>query len=286
MDASGHGIFTVAPSNGTNHELNGTGRAYISVFDIMEVSRFPNQDESVWADQCALWFCVQAINISVSDGWENQTVVGNWSQTRLDYPSSAHETEYIFENIPADFNAAAGMQYAVTDDAMTALRNFMNPLMRGTVSSDVSTIDYSSDWIEAIWNATYDLPTWISNLALSMTNEVRVNGQGSGQYEGYGMQTAPFINVQWLWTIYPATLIAASIYYLLRTISESSKDGVSVWKTGALPMLFCRIDSKIHEKVRNGMDVPDGLEERVGPTKVALQRTPAGQWTFNTLDDK
>ncbi len=265
MDASGHGIFTVAPSNGTNHELNGTGRAYISVFDIMEVSRFPNQDESVWADQCALWFCVQAINISVSDGWENQTVVGNWSQTRLDYPSSAHETEYIFENIPADFNAAAGMQYAVTDDAMTALRNFMNPLMRGTVSSDVSTIDYSSDWIEAIWNATYDLPTWISNLALSMTNEVRVNGQGSGQYEGYGMQTAPLHQRPVALDHLSATLIAASIYYPPQDhfrVIKGRRVRVENWR----PCLCSSAVStaKIHEKVRNGMDVPDGWKSALG----------------------
>ncbi len=286
MDTSGHASFTVAPSNGTNHEMNSTSQAYISVFDIMEVSRFPSEDVSVWADECALWFCVQAINISVSEGQESQVVVGNWSQTRLDYPNSAHETEYIFENIPDEFNAVPGTRYAVTEDAMTALRNFMDPLIKGTVSSDVRSIDYSSDWIEAIWNATYDLPYWMSNLALSMSNEVRLQGHGdSGDYNGFATQMAPFIDVQWLWTIYPATLLVASIYYLLHTIAESSKDGVSVWKSGVLPMLFCRIDRQIHEKVGHGMDIPDGLEERVGRTKVALERTPKGEWTFKTTED-
>jgi len=286
MDASSHGVFNVSSTSGVRHEMNDSSRAYISVFDIMELSRLPNDNVSIWADECALWFCVQGINISFTNGQESQAVQGNYSKARLDYPSSAHGTEWVFDDIPRSLNAMGGSRYAVTQDAMTALRDFMNPLMRGTVSSDVSAIDYSSDWIEAMWNATYDLPTWISNLALSLTNEVRLAGHGGGDYDGHATQLAPVINVQWLWMIYPLTLISASVYYLLSTIVQSSRDGVSVWKSDALPMLFCRIDSTIHEKVKDGMDVPNGLEERVGPVEVALQRTDAGEWTFRTANDR
>lgn len=62
-------------------------------------------------------------------------------------------------------------------------------------------------------------------------------------------------------------------------------DGVSVWNSDALPMLNCRIDTGIHCQVKDGMDRPSGLEERVGHTQVALYGGETGKWTFRTVED-
>jgi hypothetical protein len=48
-------------------------------------------------------------------------------------------------------------------------------------------------------------------------------------------------------------------------------------------MLFCRIDTGIHDQVKDGRDVPNRVEERVGHTKVALYRGDRGEWTFRTV---
>lgn len=76
-----------------------------------------------------------------------------------------------------------------------------------------------------------------------------------------------------------------SIYYLFHTIYASARDDVSVWKGDALPMLFCRVDDNIHDHVKDGMDVPDGLDKRVGNIRVALYRGENGQWGFRTTEE-
>ena len=77
-------------------------------------------------------------------------------------------------------------------------------------------------------------------------------------------------------------MIVLSVYLLLHTIITSARDRVSVWKSAALPMLFIKVDENIHERVRDGMDVPNGLDERIGDLKVALYRGENRQWGFRT----
>ncbi|OIW26081.1 hypothetical protein CONLIGDRAFT_717714 [Coniochaeta ligniaria NRRL 30616] len=281
------GFSKVAPSNGTKHPMSSADRAYFSVFDILTVTS-TGAIINTTANECALWFCLHAYDLSVSQGQSNSSLLGNWSTTKFEYGSSTHGTQYRFLNIPASFNINNSTTYAVTQDAITVLRDFMASLTSGTVTINANVLDYSSDWIEAMWNATSDLDSWMATFTLAMTNEIRqqgtVNPRG-GNYNGYAMQMAPFISVQWLWLIYPGVLIAGSLYFLFYTIARGAHDGVSVWKSDALPMLFCKIDTGIHDQVRDGMDVPNGLEERVGHTKVALYRGERGEWTFRTVKD-
>jgi hypothetical protein len=42
------------------------------------------------------------------------------------------------------------------------------------------------------------------------------------------------------------------------------------------------VEDDIQEKVGDGMDQPDGLNERVGDLAVALYRDEKGQWAFRT----
>jgi hypothetical protein len=282
-DEGGHGVFKVAPSKGSHNEINKTNRAYISIFDVLQVSRFSGEPDATWAYECSLSFCVQAFSIIVEGGRQKQKIIGNWTDTRVEYPSSSHSTEYVFEDIPSQFNVKNGTQFIVEEIAMIALRNFVTPLLSGTVNSDVLALDYSSDWIEAMWNATSNLSSWISTLALSMSNEVRLQGHGDADYAGYATLMTPFVHVRWFWMFYFATLIMGSIYYLCMIMTQAARDGVSAWKGDSLPMLFCQIDRGIHGKVKNGMDVPGGLEDRVGQTEVSLERDAStGEWIFRT----
>ncbi|KAI0431530.1 hypothetical protein F5Y09DRAFT_304349 [Xylaria sp. FL1042] len=45
-------------------------------------------------------------------------------------------------------------------------------------------------------------------------------------------------------------------------------------------MLFCHVSNTIHAKVGAGMDVPEGLNNRVGRTEVELIRQDNGEWIF------
>jgi hypothetical protein len=63
--------------------------------------------------------------------------------------------------------------YAVTQDTITVLRDFMTGLTSGTVTINANALDYSSDWIEAMRTATADLESWMAIFTLSTTNEIR-----------------------------------------------------------------------------------------------------------------
>ena len=287
-----HSIFKVSPSNGTQHPINSSHQAYFSVFETLYLTQAENESPEVSAYECAAWFCVHSYLVNVTEGRPYQFLYGNWSNTSVSFPSSSHGAEYVFVAIPEDFNAATGATYAVSYEAMSALRTFMKATMSGTVIIEPAMVDYSSDWAEAIWNSSSSeggLSSWISTFVLSMSSEIRQRGiihsPQTKQYSGCALQLAPFIRVQWLWTVYPGALILLSLWFLCYTIWASTHDEVSVWKSGALPMLFCRVDANIHTKVKDGMDIPDGLDERIGHTHVALRHGEDGVWGFRSTSE-
>ncbi|KAK3329518.1 hypothetical protein B0H66DRAFT_526903 [Apodospora peruviana] len=287
MDEAEHTTFTVSPSNGTVYQINSTNRAYLSVFDMLSLSLASGQDLVTDANQCALWFCIRSYRVSVSEGIQKHTVEGNWSETTLEHGNGLRGTQYVFSNISDNLNVDNKTRYAVTHEAMTALRGFMTDVTYGTVRANAYTLDYSSDWVEAMWNATDHLQDWIGVLAESLTVEIRSNGRTDGglptnRYDGSATQLALFIRVHWGWMIYPGGMILISIYYLFHAIFSSARFGVPVWRGGALPMLFSRVDDNINDRVGDGMDVPNGLEDRVGHIPVAMYRGENGQWGFRT----
>ncbi|KAK4228529.1 hypothetical protein QBC38DRAFT_508850 [Podospora fimiseda] len=299
MDSGERDAFIVSPSNGTLHQINTTSRAYFSVFDLISISQSTDQGTMVSAAECALWFCVQAHRVTVENGVQNDTIVANHSTATLSLTNSAHGGEHAFVNIPKLFNTDNSTRYAVTHEAMLALRNFMASITVGTVLTTLNTIDSSSDWVEAMSNATsWDLSQWIETFALSLTNEFRLHGSvsstSSARYAGEATQLTPVVKVHWMWLFYPGFMILLSLYFFLHTFIACSRDGICGWKGGVLPLLFCAVDEGIYDKGQGGMEIPGGLEERVAGVRVAMFRELEGKdedgkekvrWGFRTVDE-
>jgi hypothetical protein len=276
-------MFVVTPSAGDFHKINASDMAYFSVFDIISVTKKLTGSKAR-ASECALWFCLKSYSINVTEGKVQQSMLQTWNRTRFEDANSAHPDEYVFVDIPETMNTKKLSRYSVSQASLVALRGFMDSLTRGTFESQFDINNFSSDWIEAMWNATTDLPTWIKRLSVSLTNEVREEGTvrdaRDRSYDGSAAIMSTYIRVQWLWLLYPAILILVSLYYLFHTIIEAARDRVSVWKSDSLPMLFCRIDASILAQVKDGLDKPNGLDDRVGKIKVSLSREDDGDWTF------
>lgn len=281
LDSAERSTFRVAPSNGSFHQINSTSRAYFSVFDLISVTQSTDMGTIASASECALWFCLQAHRIIVNNGILNNTVVLNHSTTSLALTNSAHGGEHVFVGIPKSLNTDNSTRYAVTHEAMLALRNFMTSITQGTATTTLNTLDSSSDWVEAMWNATTgDLSQWIDNFAFSLTSEFRLHGSVSStskkRYDGSATQMTPVVKVHWMWMLYPGFMIMLSLYFLGHTIIASSRDGICGWKGGVLPLLFCAVDEGIYARGQGGMEVPGGLEERIGGIKVEMFRDMEG----------
>ncbi|OLN92819.1 hypothetical protein CCHL11_06705 [Colletotrichum chlorophyti] len=263
--------------------------AYISVFDVLWVEKTRDETKTI-GQECALWFCMQSYDITVNESRQNQTMIRIWNSTRFEDSNSAHGDEYVFIDIPADMNVPRESRYSISSRALEVLQKFVEPLVEGTSEKQYTIINFSSDWAEGMYNARLNLPSWIRRFSTSLTNEVRLHGQVRDKerhrYDGRAYDTAQVIIVEWKWLMFPTGLIVVSIYYLFHTIIRGARDGVSVWKSDSLPMLFCRIDPSILGKVGDGMDVPNGLDERVGEVKVCLLREDDGDWVFKPIESE
>ncbi|CAJ2500554.1 Uu.00g034070.m01.CDS01 [Anthostomella pinea] len=275
--------FTVAPSNGSAGYFDQSSRAFFSIFDLMSVTT-TSKETRVEAYECALWVCLQSYNTTVTNGIKTSSVIAKWSKAEFVPESSAHFDEYVFQDIPPELNADNYTRYSVPSDSLEALRDFMNAIMWGNASEVAGVVDYSSDWVQAMQNATSDLPDWMNRLTLSLTNNVRLSGTFDTTkalyYSGTAYIMASHVDVNWYWVLYPMTLMVFGILCLVITVWRTAHDQVCAWKGDSLPMLFCRVSKGIHAQVRDGMDVPEGLNDRLGRTEVELIRKEDGQWFF------
>lgn len=284
--ASSERRFVMAASNASASD----SQAIFSAFDVLSLEKTVSR-VSVNAQECSLWFCLKSYKISVIGGVQDSAMQGNWSRANFSTGSSAHFDEMMFIDIPPELGADPDTRYSVPTDAIVAMRNFMDGLMHGNASEVNGIVDYSSDLAHAMRNATTDLPGWIARLARSMTNDVRLTGDlgdaldrmsKSTEYSGTGLEMRPRVKVNWWWVIYPIVLMLMGFCYLAQTVWRTARDRVCAWKGDSLPMLFCTVDARIHEQVLDGMDVPGGLNKRIGQTEVELVRTTDGQWFFRT----
>ncbi|OTA92363.1 hypothetical protein M434DRAFT_396458 [Hypoxylon sp. CO27-5] len=190
--------FGVSPSKGSMNMLSSNSQAYISVFDMMSVSQ-TSSGTQVQAHECALWFCLQSFNVTVINGIMDSTSVATWSKAELSSEINARFNEFTFVDIPPDLYAKNQTRYIIPEDSIRALMSFMDSLMVGNASSTAGIISYSSDWVEAIHNATTNLDDWIARLALSMTNDIRQSGgQDTNimfEYSGIAYIMAPHVRV-------------------------------------------------------------------------------------------
>lgn len=115
-----HGVTRVAPSNGTNHPMNSTDRTYFSVFDILSVNRWQHRQRN------SQRMCPLVLHPRLA--------------AKLDYGSSTHGTRYRFTDIPTTFNINNSTAYAVTQEDITVLRDFMSSLTTGTVTINANVL--------------------------------------------------------------------------------------------------------------------------------------------------
>lgn len=279
--------FEVAPSKGSANAFAPKSQSYVSVFDMLSASRNFTETK-VQAHECALWFCLKSLNVSVTNGVQTSTVISSWSKTDFSTENGARSDELTFVDIPPDLYVQPETRYSVPADSTRALKTFIDLTIAGNASGRADAIKHSSDWIEAVRNATPDLNSWIAQLALSITNEIRQTGtldpaRGTDKtltYAGIAHVTSTHVRVNWYWVIYPLTLMVLAFCYLAQTVWRTARDQVCAWKGDSLPMLFCHVEPGVYAQVGDGMDVPEGLVGRVGKIEVELVRQDDGLWVF------
>ncbi|CAD6583014.1 MAG: hypothetical protein ASARMPREDX12_001151 [Alectoria sarmentosa] len=189
-------------------------------------------------------------------------------------------TNTTFLGLPANMNPKPDSQYTVDFSALNSFRDFLSPLINGSVWFSLETYGPTSDIVQAVWNATStDLDAWMKNIALSMTNARRVIEPASNDvYNGTGYQLG--VQVRWRWIILPAALVVSSLIILIVTIIKTARSPVQAWKGSPLALLLLDVDLDIRRSADGRMDIFNGLQDSVRKTKVMMKSDQNGNWAF------
>ena len=280
--------FQVMPSKGAFYNTSDSSMLYIANFDL--IGHATSWSSNIVAAECAMWFCVQAYDIKVTTTQQTQ-LSQNFSKVVGPSPETDYGvfSNYTFLNLPAGMNQRYHSQFIVTSISASSYENFLKPLFNGTVHLESNNSDGtaltevepfpSSDIIEAIWNAKPNLDVWIKNVALSLTNALRVFDPALDDlYNGTGHQLG--FQVRWEWIILPAVLVLSSLLILIVTIAKTARSPVQAWKGSPLALLFTDVDQDIRKRAEGRMDVYQGLEDSVGKIEVMMKNDEHGNWAF------
>lgn len=282
-------------------------KAYIANFFVIGYSINSLTPTSFSAYECALWWCVNAYQVSTHGSVQSTNIV--YTQDILNasgYPSHSSEdyrgspgNEMMFHNLtfppfPADVQTrlnlsapAATIEYRLMTISLVALRVYTMSVIQGTGFLESHATSASNDIVEAVWYAASSLASmdsWISRVALSLSNYIRdsspstfvaVGSQTRAEFAGNA--TILGIVVRWPWFILPVVIVALSIMLLVAIMVQSAKISVGVWKGSWLMYLFCELSPDVKNLVkgehlgigRPAWEANNGKEDQRGVMSVA-----------------
>ncbi|KAH8805280.1 hypothetical protein F5884DRAFT_798875 [Xylogone sp. PMI_703] len=259
---------------------------YLYKFDLIS-----NEEDTIGA-QCELHLFIQAFgNVTVINGTQSKPTIRTWSEVLPIPEEKFSNADTIFTNIPDSFNIVSNSTYGIDWLALSGIRSQLAPILDGTAYMlDIGEYNYSSDFIEAIYGLSWtmdSLDEWIVNLATSMTNEIRQDGNtnltsnpAAARYTGTAYTTEIYVHVRWSWLAFPALMVILAVTFLLASILQSRIRGIQAWKDDPLALLFMSVDERLMERTVGVVDKNKSLDDLVGTAEVVLQRKEEGDWKF------
>lgn len=279
---------------------NGNG----SVYSAADVAYFANFDildfEDGCAFECALWACVQAYSVKVTAGTTVQSYSPMASQgVFVDGVAPYYNGNFTISidlnaSFPEHRNVTGARDYRLDEVSYNGIRLFLEEFWTGNATGGVGGGEgsYSNDYDLVIFGVIGErnadepgLTTWIENLALSLTNDFRSNGESDdARYDGTAYTL--HVKVVWAWLTLPVALVVLSLLYsgitIVRTARAAQRSGVEAWKGDVLNMLISDVEPSVRHVARGDavMHQPGGLMDAIGSMTAVLGRSQGGRWIF------
>ena len=238
-----------------------------------------NHDEHqpVEASECSIYVCVNTYNVSMNQGILRSAILKKWynHSINLDWTHDASETA-ILTPPPKDLSSAtADSDFAISNFA--PLVSYLTGLLEGALDGK-NTLDASDSntatLVQAIHNGAKVTSSVVENIALVVTNAMR---SANGTYDavtGSAWERQTFIHVRWIWLTLPVLLVFSSLFLLISVMLESWGQGVTVWKSSALAVIFHGLDKEDDLPVNKLSEMKHAAKK----TKVRLQRAAGRDW--------
>ena len=173
---------------------------YLAIFQVLQISAnesYVSSDScrlppTPAVSECALWFCVEALNVSVNQGVQSQTVVSTWSEyiDNMPPPSSHQDlepTQYDSHGASVDYpkpenwmlqvdtqelNSEEVSYFSIQDSFLEPIQDHLAETFQESVIATNEYIESTSDSMLSLY-VINNVSAVVSNLAQSMTNHIR-----------------------------------------------------------------------------------------------------------------
>jgi hypothetical protein len=224
---------------------------------------YVTQQPLAW--QCALYFCINTYNVTVSNGKVQVDIVDSYHGDALSSSPPAVESQnasaenLIFIRPRSSTVKSHNATFFVRGDTITRLTDYMNHTLSGIRLAHPSRTPapteggphaWTNDVMEVL-NKTTNVASLMDALATSMTSYIRESEQRGASaadmwQRGTNYITETYVFVRWGWMALPLGLVGASALLLLATMRRASRDYLPVWKFSALPAFFHGLEEEGH----------------------------------------
>lgn len=136
--------------------------------------------------------------------------------------------------------------------------------------------ELGSHFMTSVWNASTGSDKFISDIATSLTNYLRMADPNAKEQPGQAYAIG--VTVMWHWLILPAVLTLSSIILLIATIVRTSRSGMPPWKTSLLRVMLIEMDESIRHAFEDRADTYNAVEDAVGSWDAKLVEQPGRRW--------
>ena len=239
------------------------------------------------ATECALYFCANQYKAESQNGQIRETRLNSWAirdvQSYQANPNASTVTpgpevdawvasmgNTLYDTLVPRYDLRLHTPLDESDESNPQSFNISYAYIRtlgsylGDLSAapeDIKLMAYPT-WdnsmtplVNALWESQ-NLTQTFEHIALSMTNQVR-NTAGSasisniGQAPGTTHKWELHVRVRWTYLVFPASIIAIGVFYVLLTIVESTRLHMPVWKESALPSLLHGLNDETQSLLRD-----------------------------------
>lgn len=282
-------LFSSIPTSGGLY--NESGSLYVANFNLVGgkyyseytyEGNFGNGVNTTFT-QCALWACVQAHNISVIQGKQKSLISKSWarpsSTTPEDEFNSPGSKKFVFSDHHQDSTIPSKVNLTISNTTVKAIKDYMETLLSATVNTQPLGFFQHTPVAEALWNASMTPDTFISSLALAMSNHLRsVSANNTNLFPATIFADEARVKVRWGWMAFPVVIVTVSVVNLLASMIKTRSSLVGLWKNSQVVLLSTIIGKEV-------LDSRKQLSEKVFiETPVELRRERDG-WAFRAVED-
>lgn len=213
--------------------------------------------------QCALYWCVKTVQSTVSAGIYKETILATDDYYVTDDPSNPGGISFTNPRLNATFRVSSSAQQSIIG------KGGVGVVLKGWARATPSGGDrlFSSDLMQG-FSSYSNISHAMDRVAISMTNRIRDLDTKTPVKKGETNGRQSFIQVRWMWFIYPVTLWTLSLIFLIcivvRTRDGERRKGMRAWGANPIALMFYGLDDDTRSRVVDGSwEQMEDLSERL-----------------------